>query len=232
VTARGAAVWSATLALFVSIPGAAKPPPRHRGHGLPAGYRAHVARWHAREPGAAAPKDAHGRPKLVLEAINLRERVELVAASDDGAFDEAERARAAHVLRDSRGNAEHAIDAALLDLLYRLERHFDAPCIRVVSAYRVPHGGKTSQHGRGRAADVVVPGAKDKDVAAFARTLGTTGVGLYPVSGFVHVDVRERGHYWVDWSGPGQHRKPVRHAHGKAAHHKKAAHPKGSRPHG
>ena len=34
--------------------------------------------------------------------------------------------------------------------------------------------------------------------------LGFAGVGIYPVSGFVHVDVRERSYFWVDTSGPGK----------------------------
>jgi len=52
--------------------------------------------------------------------------------------------------------------------------------------------------------DFIVPGAADAEVAAFARTLGFVGVGIYPVSGFVHVDVRDRSYFWSDASGPGR----------------------------
>ncbi len=52
--------------------------------------------------------------------------------------------------------------------------------------------------------DFIVPGARDEDVAAFARTLGFVGVGIYPVSGFVHLDVRDRSYFWSDSSGPGR----------------------------
>jgi hypothetical protein len=52
--------------------------------------------------------------------------------------------------------------------------------------------------------DLVVPGASDEDVAKLAREQGFAGVGIYPVSGFVHVDVRERSYFWVDTSGPGK----------------------------
>jgi hypothetical protein len=41
-------------------------------------------------------------------------------------------------------------------------------------------------------------------VAKFAREAGFSGVGVYPVSGFVHVDVREHSYFWVDTSGPGR----------------------------
>ena len=40
------------------------------------------------------------------------------------------------------------------------------------------------------------------------QVLGFVGVGVYPVSGFVHLDVRERSYFWVDTSGP-------RHAYSK-----------------
>src|SRR5262249_27541207 len=68
---------------------------------------------------------------------------------------------------------------------------------------RVPHG-RTSNHGKGRAMDLVIPGAPDTEVARFARTIGFVGVGLYPRSGFVHVDSRSKSFFWIDPSGPGQ----------------------------
>ena len=58
-------------------------------------------------------------------------------------------------------------------------------------------------NGRGRAADFVVPGAADHDVARFARGIGFVGVGTCPDGSFVHVDVRERSYFWIDRSGPG-----------------------------
>jgi hypothetical protein len=90
--------------------------------------------------------------------------------------------------------------------VYRVQTHFNAQEVRVISGYRTPaaiastHG---SNHGRGRAIDIVVPGATDEDVAKLVRDMGFTGVGTYPVSGFVHVDVRDRSYFWVDTSGPG-----------------------------
>lgn len=175
--------------------------PKRRATG--AAYRAHVKKWHTRDTLAKAPLDEQGRPKLVLENVNDLTRVELVASSDQGEFAETERARAASAL----GGAS---DPALLDLLYALQRRFDAPCVRVVSAYRP---GGSSEHARGRAADIVIPGVEDRTLASMARSLGGTGVGLYPKSGFVHVDVRERPHYWIDTSGPGE---PSRARHERA----------------
>jgi hypothetical protein len=32
--------------------------------------------------------------------------------------------------------------------------------------------------------------------------MGFVGVGVYPTSQFVHVDIRPRSYFWVDYSGP------------------------------
>jgi uncharacterized protein YcbK (DUF882 family) len=167
-------------------------------------YAAMVRDWHAVKPGESAPLDARGRPRLVIEAINLREQVELEAASDAGGFVTTELERVAYIFRDPGAKVQVPIDARLVDLLYALQRRFEAPKIRLVSGYRKAGGHSGSRHAQGQAADIVVPGAKDAEVAEFAKTLGRVGVGIYPRSGYVHVDVREASHYWVDSSGPGQ----------------------------
>ena len=160
--------------------------------------------WHVAPPGKMAPQDERGRPMLVLQGLNIPDRILLTPRGDHGGFSAHDLDRAAHVMRDSSGN-EHPVDPRLLDMVYRLQAHFHAPEIRIISGYRTPRGpGATSNHGKGRAMDLVIPGATDDDVAKFARAEGYAGVGVYPVSGFVHVDVRERSYFWVDTSGPGK----------------------------
>jgi uncharacterized protein YcbK (DUF882 family) len=159
--------------------------------------------WH-QPPPKPATRDANGRPQLVLQALNMTDRVTLTAASDQGGFSAADLDRAAHVLREPGSGNEHPVDPHVLDLVYRVATHFSAPEIRIISGYRTPRAGRHSNHGRGRAIDLVVPGASDEDVAKFAREQGFCGVGVYPVSGFVHLDVRERSYFWVDTSGPGK----------------------------
>jgi hypothetical protein len=66
----------------------------------------------------------------------------------------------------------------------------------------VPKLGSHSNHGKGRAIDMVVPGVADEEVARFVREMGFVGVGVYPTSQFVHVDIRPRSYFWVDFSGP------------------------------
>ncbi len=167
-------------------------------------YRHYVRLWHKKDPKRKAPLDAHGRPELVIESINTREQIALSPISDRGGFSASELERAARVLRDQHTGNEFPVDPGVVDILYRLQRHFKTHSIRVISAYRTPHRGSHSRHGQGRAIDLVVPGASDRAVARFVRDLGFCGVGVYTRSGFVHVDVRARSYFWVDHSGPGQ----------------------------
>ncbi len=141
---------------------------------------------------------------LTLQALNIPDRVTMPASSERGGFSAEDLDRAAHVLRDPRTGNEHPIDPHLLDLVYRIATHFDAHEVRVISGYRTPRNGRHSNHARGRAIDLVIPGASDEEVAKFAREQGFAGVGVYPTSGFVHLDVRDRSYFWVDYSGPGK----------------------------
>jgi uncharacterized protein YcbK (DUF882 family) len=149
----------------------------------------------------AAESDPRGRPMLALTTVNRGESLAIASDGDDGGFGSADLDRVAHLLR-AMGGEEHPVDPRTLALVYRIQVHFGAPEIRVVSGYRVPKPGSHSNHGKGRAMDLVVPGIPDEEVARFARGLGFVGVGVYPTSQFVHVDVRPRSYFWIDYSGP------------------------------
>src|SRR5579872_7293999 len=111
-----------------------------------------------------APCDTTGRPMLSLRSVNRGESLAIVAASDDGGFAAVDLDRVARLLRAMSGD-EHPIDPRTLALAYRIQRHFGVPEVRVVSGYRVPRPGSRSNHARGRAMDLIVPGTADSDVA-------------------------------------------------------------------
>jgi len=156
--------------------------------------------WHAPSDKTVA-RDGDGRPMLVLTTINRAESLAIGACGDEGGFASADLDRVAHLLRAASGD-EHPVDPRTLDYVYRVQTHFGVPEIRVVSGYRVPKPGSRSNHGKGRAVDLIVPGIPDEEVARFAREMGFAGVGVYPTSQFVHVDIRPRSYFWVDYSGP------------------------------
>lgn len=111
------------------------------------------------------------------------------------------------LLRDHRTNAVHPIDRRLLALLDDLHDRLDTrEAFEVISGYRSPAsnamlasttGGvsPTSLHVSGMAVDIRIPGRPLPTLRNAAEALRAGGVGYYPDSDFVHVDVG-RVRYW------------------------------------
>jgi hypothetical protein len=137
----------------------------------------------------------------VIAPVNGGERISIVPQREDGGFTDADVAVAARAFAPAHGQQKiHAIAPHLLDLVYRAMRHFDAPLVHLVSGYRADRAG--SRHTQGRAIDMVLPGVSNEELADYVRTFGFVGVGIYPKSGFVHMDVRDASFFWVDNSLP------------------------------
>lgn len=112
-----------------------------------------------------------------------------------------------HILRDHRTNEMKDIDPALLDLLFVLDNALDTTQpFHVISGYRSPdtntflraHSGGIAEHSLhlvGQAIDIRVPGRDLRSLHKTAVALKRGGVGYYPRSDFVHVDVG-RVRYW------------------------------------
>ncbi len=113
-----------------------------------------------------------------------------------------------HVLRDFRTGEIHDIDVGLLDLLtaIRAKAETNKP-FHVISGYRSPHTNqmlranssgvaKRSLHMEGEAIDIRIPGRELTWLRQTALGLKRGGVGYYPKSNFVHVDVG-RVRQWV-----------------------------------
>ena len=92
----------------------------------------------------------------------------------------------------------------LLLMMAQVSDHFAGRPLRVVSGYRTTSWVEESKHPLGRACDFVVLGVPNKVVRDYLKTLDGVGVGYYPNSTFVHLDVRDRNTYWVDYAGPGE----------------------------
>jgi uncharacterized protein YcbK (DUF882 family) len=120
----------------------------------------------------------------------------------EGTFDASALATAREAFRDvRRDGATGDVHPRVLELVYRAVNHFETPFVHLVSGFRTTRS--TSRHNQGRAIDMVLPGVPDTRLAAYLREQGFVGVGIYPTSGFVHLDVRSRSRYWRDFSPPG-----------------------------
>jgi uncharacterized protein YcbK (DUF882 family) len=114
-----------------------------------------------------------------------------------------------HFLRDHRTQDQSHYDPKEFDLLHSLMAKLgkNGSVIDVVCGYRTPwsnnflrtRGGtaspavtgvaKNSQHMQAKAIDIRVPGVTTSKLRDVALSLHDGGVGYYPVSQFVHVDV-------------------------------------------
>lgn len=97
-----------------------------------------------------------------------------------------------------------AIDEKLIRLMTQVSDQFGGRPLRIVSGYRETSYVHDSKHKVGRALDFSIPGVPNEVVRDYCRTLGSVGVGYYPNSTFVHLDVRPSPAYWVDYAGPGE----------------------------
>ena len=147
----------------------------------------------------AAPL-AGGVRRIALHNINTLESFEGVYWAD-GVYKTDTLRKLDILLRDHRAQQVCKFDPRLFDVLTRLQDRFasDEP-FRVICGYRSRRTNavarrrsrgvaKESYHMRGMAIDVALPNVELRHLAEAAKELRAGGVGFYPRSGFVHIDV-------------------------------------------
>ena len=104
-------------------------------------------------------------------------------------------------MRDWRSGEEHLMDPRLFDVMHALRGRLGTnQPFQIISGYRskatneMMHErsagvAKNSQHTEGKASDVRLQGVSLLNIRRAALDLGAGGVGFYPISNFVHVDV-------------------------------------------
>lgn len=176
----------------------AKPAPGARGQKV-------SARTPARGRSAARP------PVIALEHLTTHAAFSLRPDLPSGGFSAQQMKSLSTLLRCHHTGQRHAISRRLAEILYSTARHYQNAKLFIVAGYRAPRiaqkkGNPKSPHKRGVACDFQVSGVAIEQVRDFLRgTFRNIGVGYYPNSGFIHVDVgRKRDAYWIDYSSPGQ----------------------------
>jgi uncharacterized protein YcbK (DUF882 family) len=141
-----------------------------------------------------------------VRAENLNEEVRVNIYKPDGSFDDGALAKLDEIFRCSRTGAVRAVRAELYEQLSRFYDRFEGKRIELVSAFRFQERN-SSRHFHASAMDIRIKGVSINEMYRFAESLdgGGMGIGLYPVSGFIHVDYRAPGepsYRWTDTSGP------------------------------
>lgn len=175
--------------------------------GIAAGARA--VRAAEEVPVTPVTKPATPKPTLA-ETFHLRmhhlhtgENID-VAYKTDGEYDQNGIAKLNHFLRDHRTQSTADYDPREFDLLHALLVKLGKPdaTIDIVCGYRTPWSNnflrtrsastgvaEHSQHMLSKAIDIRIPGVSTLALRNAALSLGMGGVGYYPTSQFVHVDV-------------------------------------------
>ena len=139
--------------------------------------------------------------RLRLFHTHTNERIDIVYRQGEQYVTEAVD-RLDHFLRDHRTGDVRMLDPRLFDLLHDLAASVGKPDaeINIVCGYRTPWSNEFlrrttvgvashSLHMEGEAIDIRIPGIPTEQLRSAALGLHRGGVGYYPKSQFVHVDV-------------------------------------------
>ncbi len=158
----------------------------------------------------AQPADAAIRYKpersIALHNIHTGESVKTVYWAE-GRYQTGPMRQLNRILRDHYSGDVHAMDPHVIDLLCALQHRLGTrKPFQIVSGYRSPQTNawlasmsdgvaQHSLHMEGRAVDIRLEGFSVRRLGRAAKGLRAGGVGQYPDSNFVHVDVGKI-RYW------------------------------------
>lgn len=157
----------------------------------------------AAEPTETLQAQQGKRYSLHLYQLHTRESIDVVYRVGDTYIPEA-LDQLNHFLRDYRTDTVKTYDPKEFDVLHSLMTKLRRPngVIDIVCGYRTPETNnflrtraastgvaEHSQHMQAKAIDIRVPGVSTVKLRNAALSLHEGGVGYYPVSHFVHVDV-------------------------------------------
>ena len=119
----------------------------------------------------------------------------------DGSYQPSAMRQLNHLLRDHYSGETHPMDPQVIDLLCSLQHKLGTrKPFQIISGYRSPETNAMlaslsdgvashSMHMEGKAVDIRLEGSNGRSLGRAARKLRLGGVGQYPSSNFVHVDV-------------------------------------------
>jgi len=151
-------------------------------------------------PVVVAPKPVTEVRRAFVHNLHTGDTLDAVYYENGGYVPDALQA-AMKVLRDWRNGEEHFMDPRLFDLMHRLRQKTEVRGpFQIVSGYRSAatnawmrrHSHEVAEHSQhilGKAVDIGLEGVDLNHLHRAALSLRAGGVGFYPNSGFVHVDV-------------------------------------------
>ena len=159
---------------------------------------------------AAISNATSPKRSLYLYNPNTRESVKTTYWLD-GEYVEKALDEINHIMRDRYTGQVKPIDPRLLDLLHSIGSQLKTRRpFHIISGYRSPKtnarllkygrgASKTSLHMHGKAVDIRLPGCRLSSLRRTAVKLRGGGVGYYPRSRHIHIDVGPV-RYWARWT--------------------------------
>ncbi len=157
---------------------------------------AYLAEKASRAPSKAPPLRVHQRADAPVWAFNLYTH-EITTLTGPGRPSDA----GLDAFFQCWFTLEHTdIPGPLIDRVVATALHFGRREVRIISSYRHPkynlslvkkgrEVARNSQHTRGNAIDFFLPGIDVTELYEYLLEVHEGGVGYYPVSAFVHVDL-------------------------------------------
>lgn len=155
-----------------------------------------LKRWgKPKRPGVVTFQRLYPRETTRITLLDARGRVRRIALE-----------QLTKLMRPKQSKKRKEPHARLVRLLGQVSDHFGGRPIHIVSGFRLAGGNTkdTSRHVAGDAMDFRIPGVPLDVLRAYCSRFSRVGVGYYPRSNFVHLDVRTRDARWTDWSLPGE----------------------------
>lgn len=146
-------------------------------------------------------------PAVNLVHIKTKERFAFRLYDKRGRANRPVLRRLRHFMRCRRTGRSRPIAWRLARTLYSVGRKYAGRTVYVYSGVRHRRVARLrgSRHIVGHAVDIHVAGVSNRALRDYLRrSYRAIGVGYYPNSYFVHLDVRDRSAFWVDLSGPGR----------------------------
>lgn len=154
------------------------------------------------------PKSDGCKRVITMHHIHTDETFELPYWKD-GQYSKQVLAQINHFMRDWRQSQECPMNPQLLDMMHKLavdvgntDGRFDIICgfrsPKTNATLRQSNRGvaKSSLHMKGNAIDLNLKGTKLAELKEAARAMKMGGVGYYPKSNFIHIDIRDKPAYW------------------------------------
>ena len=148
------------------------------------------------------------KPPVTLYRVRNDENLKISLCHCNGRPNRAALDPVSHLARALPSNRQKRLHPRLLQMLQAVAEKFPGRRIEIISGYRTKKRAPSSEsrHLVGRAIDFRVAGIKNSVLRDHIRKFKGAGVGYYPNSIFVHMDVRDGDEkaYWWDYSGNGE----------------------------